>query len=452
MFKRLTTSIVKELDTQGELQPAWSIYENHNLDLLYLLKKTVCPKWVIFKKSKFQPTGVKLESLLCHGDTVDIGKRQDSVARMSVKHHGSTDLNSAVAGGGVEAEAQLNMGHTHTVGNTDMERVGLNINQLRNKLEECKFNVNHWLLRSLQNSKVTGLYVIYEVLRAKNTINLEQRSTVDAGLSLSAVKMQKFRAKAKGQSEQKMDVEAGAILAFKALRIFNVCKQPCFLKDQGLDFDGAMEDLASDTLDFPALKRQVQKEFAEFENLDKCARKDIWGVLSKIIMCDQALTALDYILEEGGVDPDSPSYLDSLSEGNRGSVQELLRLVGLDPSDAPDPNELMAPFNLLVNAFIELEGTATNLICSLNTDDCHKQLKLVEWLLQQVYSGSAVPPDWTVQFPEDSVRLAGELLEACGLQLSEQRLDPSLGTPGSPDLSLLSFYIALQGLDRLLEQ
>nr|XP_015217594.1 PREDICTED: uncharacterized protein LOC107079267 isoform X2 [Lepisosteus oculatus] len=457
LFKKLTKDIVKELDPHGHLHPVQSVYEAQKLEVLSLVKKKVETKWLFLNVKRFTFTGIKLESLLSHGDTVDFGKTTNKLGSVKMKQEGTIDVKAPVRSSVVDGEAGVTVVSRSSAGSTAMEVEAVNINDLQTKLQERKFNTNHWLIKKPKDHKLSRLYVITEILKTKEPIDLQKKLCGDATLSLSSKNIFTMNAKAKGDREKELKVEVGATLVFKMLEIK--------MDDDGLlsefaeeendssffDVDG-VSDIAANASDFLAMKQQVEREFQEFRNVDSSFRKHIWKLLSQTVTSGQALSTLDSILEEEQVCPGDPSPLDALSEGVRSPVKELLSYVGLDPSDPVNPSELCSPLRLLVSALSELEGFTADLICDLTSEARKEQLKLVQWLVEQVYSGSSLTSAWSEQFSQDSLRLAKQVLGSCGLCLDEGRLHPSLGSPSNPDVALLSFYIALQGLESLLEQ
>ncbi|KAG7492404.1 hypothetical protein MATL_G00013860 [Megalops atlanticus] len=199
------------------------------------------------------------------------------------------------------------------------------------------------------------------------------------------------------------------------------------------------------------MKQQVTVEFKEFKDMGWDVKKIIWDPLSKTLKCPQALYALDYVLEQGYICAGSPSLLDEVPADVRKGVEDLLQVVGLDNVDSSDSSDLLKCLGLLVSALAVLNEEAVTLIVGLEGPDRHQVLELVEGLLEQVYSWEGGVPQWSEQFSENIVTVATQVLEFCGLRLDEERLDPSLGTQGAPDMTLLALYITLQGLNMLME-
>ncbi|MBN3316511.1 GSDA2 protein, partial [Atractosteus spatula] len=454
MFKKLTKDIVNELDPHGYLHPVQSLYDSHKFEVLTVVKKHVETRLLLWSVNRFVPTGIKLDCLLAHGDTVDIGKTTNKLGSVKMKQEGTVDVKGPVILSVVDGEAGVTVVSCSSVGSTAMEVEAVNINDLHMKLEERTFNHNHWLMKKLKNRKVSGLYVVSEILRAKTAIDLLQNLYGDATLSFCISNLFTIGGKVKGEREKELKVEAGTALAFRLLEI--KVDDDGLLSDleeekksRSFFFSDGVSCIADDAKDFPAMKRKVEKEFQEFKNLDSSSREHIWKHLSQMLTSGQALSTLDSIMEERELFAGDLSALEAVPGEVRSSVNELLSIVGLD---ACDPNELCSPLGLLVSAFNELEGFAVDLICDLTSEARKEQLKLVQWLVEQVYSGSSLTSGWSEQFSQDSLRLAKQVLGSCGLCLDEGRLHPSLGTPLNPDVALLSFYIALQGLESLLEQ
>ncbi|KAJ8365115.1 hypothetical protein SKAU_G00139460 [Synaphobranchus kaupii] len=193
----------------------------------------------------------------------------------------------------------------------------------------------------------------------------------------------------------------------------------------------------------------VEEDLHDFGEMDQSIKKLIWDPLYKTLNCPQALYALDCMLEEGCIFTDSSSLLD-VPENVRLSVQDLLKVVGLDTVEPSDRNNLLKPIGLLVGALSELDEEAVTLIVDLDSEVRGQLLKLVEGVLEQVYSMDGGVPERNGQFSENTMSMATKVLDSCGLQLAENSLDPSLGSPGAPDAALMALYITLKGLNLLL--
>ncbi|XP_061088822.1 uncharacterized protein LOC133122716 isoform X1 [Conger conger] len=208
-----------------------------------------------------------------------------------------------------------------------------------------------------------------------------------------------------------------------------------------------LKDDDDKTSDFPSLKRQLEAELQDFQEVDQCVKKVIRDPLYNTLKCPQALNALDCMLEDGCIFSGSPFLLE-LPENVRLSVTDLLKKMELDSVDSCDPHNLLKPVGVLVNALSELDDETVTLILDLDDEDRCQVLKLVEGLLEQVCSTDAGVPQWSGQFSEN-MTMATQLLTSCGLRLAEDSLDPTLGSPGAPNEALLALYIILKGLDML---
>ncbi|KAL0166518.1 hypothetical protein M9458_038362, partial [Cirrhinus mrigala] len=68
MFEKATKKLVQQIDPKGSLIPASSLNDNKKLQLLAVMRKT--QKGWFWQKSKYKPTGFKLNDLL-EGDPIN---------------------------------------------------------------------------------------------------------------------------------------------------------------------------------------------------------------------------------------------------------------------------------------------------------------------------------------------------------------------------------------------
>ncbi|KAJ8264643.1 hypothetical protein GJAV_G00151690 [Gymnothorax javanicus] len=209
------------------------------------------------------------------------------------------------------------------------------------------------------------------------------------------------------------------------------------------------EEIHERYLDFPSLKRGTETELHDFGEMDQSMKKLIWGPLCETLKCPEALYALNCMLEEGSVSTGGSSLLE-MSDDVTLKVDNLLKVMGLDSAESSDPPNLLNPLGLLVGSLSELDQEALTLILDLDGEDRGQVLKMVESVLEQVYSMDGGVPHWSSQFSENAIRMATQVLESCELYLDENGLDPSLGSHGAPAEGLISLYISLKGLDLLL--
>ncbi|XP_036392901.1 uncharacterized protein LOC118783242 [Megalops cyprinoides] len=453
MFKSVSEFLKKELDGGGELQPISSVIESKYLDVLYLVKIVESTRFFFFKKVRYYPAMIKVAELLQCEDTVDFGGHtQQDIGAMKVREEGrgSVKVKAEVGPYIGNAGANFEAVRTKSTSEIELERVAVNLTKLDKSIRTSKVDMDHFLIKELnRNTKIKGLGVICEVIKAKNNLTLEQISKGGSGLNFSVLDNATVETGGKLDKEQNLRLAAGCVLGFK-VHEFPLHEQGIACIQQAKMACDGVADLAV-VRDFSSMKQQVTAEFKEFRNMDRDVKKIIWDPLSKTLKCPQALYALDCVLEQGCICTGSPSLLDVVPADVRKDAEDLLQMVGLDSVDSSDSSDLLKCLGLLVSALAMLNEGAVTLIVGLEGPDRHQMLELVEGLLEEVYSGEGGVPRWNEQFSENIVTVATQVLEFCGLKLDKDRLDPSLGTQGAPDMTLLALYITLQGLNMLMD-
>ncbi|XP_064177428.1 uncharacterized protein LOC135247648 isoform X2 [Anguilla rostrata] len=425
MFKKLTRILLEEVDNSGELKSLSSVYESMRLDVLSVLKIVESKKFFFLKTESYHPTGFKLRDLLQAKDTVDFGGcHQDSIATVDIKQkwEGNAGMKSTSSIPKTEINCQVDI----TGSTTEIKLESMSMS--RSKLQNSKIDESHFLFQEMkENKKILGLGVVYEVMKNKNPMILKQTTKGEGSAKILVINVASMEAGGKVDCKQQLKLDAGCVLGFKV--------HPLYLKTtKGMP---ELEESVAD--DFPRLKWRVEAELQDFGDMDQSARKLIWVSLYKTLKSPQDLYELGCMLEEG-------IFTGSVSR----SVQDLLQLLGLDSVESSDAHDLVKPIGFLVSALSELNEEVVTLILDLDDEVRGQVLELVEGVLEQVCSLDDGVPQKSGQFSENTMRMATQVLASCGLKLARDSLDPSLGFPGHPDVTLLALYILLKGLDKLL--
>ncbi|KAJ8264645.1 hypothetical protein GJAV_G00151980 [Gymnothorax javanicus] len=447
MFKKLTKTILKEVDDGGDLKSLSSLYESKRLNVLSIMKIIKSTRLLFFRKERYHPTGVQLLELLQSKDAVDFGGSQEDITAVDISDEWQGNTGLKITGSLIQ-KADVNC-QLHSTGSTkeiSLESVFVS----RSKLENRKLDEGHFLFKEMtQNGSVIGLGVVYEIMRNKSPLILAHAIKGEGSASVMVVSVASMDAGCKVDKKRQLKVDAGCALGFKVHPLHMKAAEQS-IRGPAKASDGVAEFAEEFVCDFPNLKRRVKEELRDFREMDRSTKKLIWDPLYETVKYPQALYALDCMLEEGSCSSGT-SLLLEVPEDIRLRVQSLLELVGLDGAEASEPNDLLKPMGFLVSALSELEVEAVTLILELDREVRGQVLKLVESVLELVYSSDGQVPQWDRVFSENAVGTASRIMTSCGLSLGKDGLDPSLGSQGAPGATLLALYIALKGLGMLLE-
>ncbi|KAJ8365111.1 hypothetical protein SKAU_G00139420 [Synaphobranchus kaupii] len=442
MFKKVTQMVLKLVDDGGELQSIPSAYESMQLDGLSIVKIVKSRMWLFFKTVRYLPTGVKLQDLQ-GTDTVDFGEcRQQRKLAVDItsKWQVNTGIKFPVSTIG---KTEVNCQIQDTVSTSQIELVSESHDELRTKLQNRTVDEGHFLVQEMKsNKRILDLGVLYVVIKNKNALTLAQASKQEGRAKLSVTNIVSVDADCVVDGKQQLKLDAGCVLGFK-VHPLNLKTKKDPNRRPAIGSDGVAEFGEAVAGDFPRLKKCVEAELRDFGEMERRVKELIWDPLYQTLKFPQALYALDYMLEGGCVFTDSSSLLEVPK-----SVHVLLERVG--PDSVESPNSLIHSIGFLVSALSELDEEAVTLIVDLDSDNRGQLLKLVEGVLEQVCSMDGGVPQRSGQFSENIMRMATQVLTSCGLRLGEDSLDPSLGSPGAPDVALLALYITLKGLNMLL--
>ncbi|XP_068023201.1 gasdermin-A-like [Melanerpes formicivorus] len=221
MFKKVTQSIVNQLDPGGDLVPVHSILDHEHFQPLCLVRRK--------RKAMFQPspcyrqTWYRLEDVLLpagadnsSGSLLPSGAAQGSqqftVQRTtSDKVDGSLNINIDSTNMEVRGAASSSKGWT-----IKLQKNHIPVPQLEAVKAERKVNMEHSFIQQLQRAG-QDLYVVHESLETSEEANC-QESAAAAG-SLLAQLYAKFCAKGTWESKQSITIPKGCTLAFKALQL-----------------------------------------------------------------------------------------------------------------------------------------------------------------------------------------------------------------------------------------
>nr|XP_023670074.1 gasdermin-A3-like isoform X2 [Paramormyrops kingsleyae] len=455
MFKVVTQNIVKDLDPRGELKPVVSVIDSKTIDVLTVVKIVKTSRLFFFNVLEYHPTPVSVADLILPGDTVDFGKSvQNNIGTMNVKGNeeasGRFMSKSNFVKGSVEASCEMNRSSELF---SRLENVSIDYTKLYRAMQTSKFDDSHSTIMTLKNNpKVVGLGVIFNVLRAKNPLYLKQNNRATGSGKFSLQEIATADSSLKVESTKTLNVDAGSVLGFKLQKIpLDFVKDDEWVKRHVWDHDGVREfteECLAGTVGFSQLKQKVENAFQIFRNMDDDVEIMIWSPLCKISSCARTLHVLDRILEEGFLSAEDSSILDSDAPQFLSELRQLLSIVELN-LDIQCDHPFLEPLNLLVSSLNEIDEQGVTLISRQDPEVRRQVLNTVEQVLENVFEKTEGEA-WSRLFGGSNANEAKTVLQACGVILDETNPYPALGSPGVPDITLISLYIALKGLSLLL--
>ncbi|XP_072568576.1 gasdermin-A2-like [Paramormyrops kingsleyae] len=455
MFKDAARNIVKELDPRGELKPVVSAYDSKKIDVLTVVKIVKTSRLFFFYVPEYHPTPVSVADLILRGDTVDFGgSSQLDVATVNMKANAEAALRfmskSNFVRDGVEGSCTLNRSSDLF---SKLESVWIDYTKLHRAMQDSKFDDRHPVIMTLKkNPKVVGLGVIFDVLKTKNPLYLKRNNQATGSAKFSLQEIATADSSLKVESTKTLNVDAGSVLGFKLQKIpLDFVKEDEWVKRHIWDHDGVREfteECLAGTVGFSQLKQKVENAFQIFRNMDDDVKIMIWSPLCKISSCARTLHVLDRILEEGFLSAEDSSILDSDAPQFLSELRQLLSMVELN-LDIQCDHPFLEPLNLLVSSLNEIDEQGVTLISRQDPEVRRQVLNTVEQVLENVFEKTEGEA-WSRLFGGSNANEAKTVLQACGVILDETNPYPALGSPGVPDITLISLYIALKGLSLLL--
>ncbi|XP_059686429.1 gasdermin-A [Gavia stellata] len=221
MFKKVTQSIVNQMDPKGDLVPVHSILDHEHFRPLCLVKKkkpTGCRS-----SPRYKQTWYSLEDVLLPGEDAKSteslfpkGGGQDS-RQFTLKTHisdrvdGSLSLCVDSTSLALKGAASLSKGWS-----IKLEKNHIPVPKLAALRTERKINVNHSFIQQLQKSQ-QNLYVVHETIETSEEASFEE-STKAEGSFITQL-YAKFCAKGTREKQQSITIPKGCTLAFRAIQL-----------------------------------------------------------------------------------------------------------------------------------------------------------------------------------------------------------------------------------------
>ncbi|XP_010583858.1 PREDICTED: gasdermin-A [Haliaeetus leucocephalus] len=221
MFKKVTQSIVNQMDPRGDLVPVHSILDHEHFRPLCLVKRK---RKTIFQPSPcYRQTWYTLNDMLLPGEdnrsTESLfpkGDGQDSrqfTIKKSVSDRVDGSLSLRVDSASVELKGVASLSKEWSI---KLEKNHISIPKLEALKTERKMNANHSFIQQLQK-KQQNLYVVHETLEASEETSYEE--SIKAEGSFMTKLQAKFCAKGTRENRQGITIPKGCTLAFRAIQL-----------------------------------------------------------------------------------------------------------------------------------------------------------------------------------------------------------------------------------------
>uniref|UniRef100_A0A8C6JFM8 Uncharacterized protein n=1 Tax=Melopsittacus undulatus TaxID=13146 RepID=A0A8C6JFM8_MELUD len=396
MFKKVTESIVKQMDPDGDLVPVRSMLDHEHFRPLCLVRRK---KQTTFQRyPRYKQTWYRLEDVLLPGQDeplIPSGGEQDA-RQFLIKKTGTDRIDGSLILPIDPTRGEL----TGAASLANEWSIKLKKNHIPpTKLEalktERKINTNHAFIQQLQK---TGqkLYVVHETIETMEEASYQETS--DAEGKFMAQFYVKFCAKGTRKNIQSITIPKGCTLAFRAFQ---------------LAISDAWWDVLEGTLG--ALEAEVKRNCHILSTLSSQLSSILLTAI-KAVMGDRNLFQelshkMEAVLDEGDSDE---------LKTESAALKDLLRL--LQQSSAHTLLHMAAAITYTLDALEELsEDQLLLLLESLENKIVSQQLKLVESILKQREHGNGFSADPSLlsfsQERDHQVTIA--MLEMSGVKLHE---------------------------------
>ncbi|XP_008943155.1 PREDICTED: gasdermin-A-like [Merops nubicus] len=443
MFKKVTQSIVKQMDPGGDLVPVHSILDHEHFQPLCLLRRK--------RKAKFQPfpryrqTWYRLEDLLLPGrddkgtgshlPTGSTGPRQFTVQKSSSDRVDGS-LNLCLDSASVELKGAASSSQGWAI---KLQKNHIPVPQLDALMAERKVNVNHSFVQQLQRTR-QDLYVVHETIETSEEATYEESTEAEG--SFMAQLYAKFCAKGTRESKQSITIPKGCTLAFRAIQLataggrWDLKYFPRAAAGHMFLSDGLSEG------ELGALQSEVKENCQILSELSSDQRavflKAIKAVMTDRNLFQELAHKMDAVLnEDGGCElttesPDLKALLSSL-QNSSGPLLKLARAVAytLDALDELTEDQLLL------------------LLESLEEKVVPQQLKLVASILEQDVEGKEC---WSLATsllslqPEEERELTVAMVQRSRVTLQK---DGAAVCTEEASLATAALYVSLYALDLL---
>ncbi|KAM6295459.1 gasdermin-A [Aegotheles albertisi] len=426
MFKRVTQSIVNQLDPSGDLVPVHSISDHEHFRPLCLVRRK---RKTIFNPSpSYKQTWYCLEDVLLPAQSTEpLLSRESSQAlkQFTVKESttdrvdGSLSLCMDAVSTEVKGAASLSKGWT-----IKLEKSHVPVPKLAVLNKERKMNMNHSFIQQLRKTN-QDLYVVHETIEASEGTSYEESSRAEG--SFMAQLYAKFCAKGSRENKRSITIPQGCTLAFRAIQL-NITDQLWGLSQGQL---GVLEaEVKENCQILSALSSHLSTVFLQ---------------ALKVVMRDRNLfQELNQKMEAVLDEPNS-------CELQTGSLELKGLLSTLENTPEHHLLELAGAITYILDALDELmEEQLLLLLESLEERIVSQQLKLVKSILQHNIEHRKGPfsldTTWLCFTQEKEEKLTMMMVEMSGVRLQK---DGSATCTGEAFSAVAALYVSLYVLDVL---
>ncbi|KAM6115026.1 gasdermin-A isoform 2-T2 [Phoenicopterus ruber ruber] len=361
MFKKVTQSIVNQMDPSGDLVPVRSILDHEHFRPLCLVRRK--EKAIFHPSPCYKQTWYRLDDVLLPGeDDKSTGSlfpneggedsRQFTVQQsISDRVDGSLSLHVDSASVELKGAASLSKGWS-----IKLQKNHIPLPKLEALKTERKMNVNHSFLQQLKKTR-QKLYVVHETVETSEEASYEE-STKAEGSFMTQI-YAKLCAKGTRENKQSITIPKGCTLAFRAIQLTTT------------DSSWGVSQGKSGTLE-EEVKENCQILSTLSSDLSVKFLKAIKAVMRDRNLFQELTQKMDAVLDETGsceLKTESPDLQDLLRSLQNSSRHLLLKLAGA--------------ITYTLDALDELtEDQLLLLLESLEDKIVSQQLKLVQSILE----------------------------------------------------------------------
>uniref|UniRef100_A0A8C9MXX5 Uncharacterized protein n=1 Tax=Serinus canaria TaxID=9135 RepID=A0A8C9MXX5_SERCA len=228
MFKKLTKSIVNQMDRYKELDPVESIIHNEHFRPLCLLTKKRKPKRIFHRAPYYQRTGFTLDDVLLPGED---GKSKETLHQESSQFMLTKVSADQVDGGlsiffdpaNVELKGGASLSKEFSI---TPKKKSISLQSLEALRREREINMDHSFIQQLRRTDIK-LYVVTEILEASEEAVYKESTKADGGFKAKFYAT--VCAKSNMEDKQSIVIPKGCTLAFRTI--------PLHIRDGAWDLD-----------------------------------------------------------------------------------------------------------------------------------------------------------------------------------------------------------------------
>ncbi|XP_028939982.1 gasdermin-A3-like [Antrostomus carolinensis] len=454
MFKKVTQSIVNQMDPKGDLLPVHSILDHEHFRPLCLVRRK---RKAVFQPSpSYRQTWYRLEdvllpredahsteSLVLHGGGDD--SRQFTLKKsISDRVDGSLSLSFDSTSIELTGAASLSKGWV-----IKLEKKHIPVPKLQALKAERKINMNHSFIQQLQKTD-QNLYIVHETIEASEETSYEESTTAQG--SFMTQLYAKFCAKGTRENTTSITIPKGCTLAFRVIQLaikegswdldyFSQKSRSTFVSDGLLVMKSC---IIHPQRKLKELEVEVKENCQVLSKLSSALLgiflKAIKAVMRNRNLFQELTHKMEAVLDETDsckLETKSPDFKDLLSSLQHTPRHLLLQLAGavtytLDALDELTEDQLLLLLESLENKIVS------------------QQLKLVESILDQDIEerkGCFHVDASLLSFPrEKEGKLTIAMVEMSGVTLQK---DGSAVCTGEAFSAVAALYVSLYVLDLL---